>query len=70
MQAIDSGHLIAINIVLLYAILGPLVLLAIYVLFDTLGRQRKTDRKDKSSVSTKAPALWSKEDVDDFVNRN
>lgn len=45
----DAGHLIAIQVTLLYCILGPLVLFAIYVLFDSLAR---TD--DKNNIQNKA----------------
>ena len=52
--------LIAIDVTLLYLVMGPLVLFALYVLFDSLGKKREgippsKDRKD--------PALWSDEDI-------
>jgi len=65
----DAGHLIAVNVVLLYTILGPLVLLALYVLFDTLAKRRPEGRRD-SAVGIKDPALWSEGDVDAFMNRD
>ncbi len=61
------GPLIAIDVVLLYTILGPLVLFAIYALFDSLnkpsnlGQQRKT-KKD--------PALWTIDEIDFHMDQN
>jgi len=66
----DAGHLIAINVVLLYAILGPLVLLAIYVLFDTLAKRRDKGRKNTSASRGKDPAVWSERDIDAFMSRD
>lgn len=67
----DAGHLIAINVTLLYTIFGPLVLVAIYVLFDSLSKPNvpegnrhppKGDRKD--------PALWTDDDLTAHGDRN
>ena len=63
----DPGTLIAINVLLLYLFLGPLVLFAIYVLFDSLD---KPDKKQAGTTSSeKNPALWAKEDIDAHLNR-
>ncbi len=57
------GPLIAIDVILLYTILGPVVLFAVYVFFDTLeglvaqGRDEGKSKKD--------PALWTREEFDD-----
>ena len=55
------GPLIAIDILLLYLILGPLVLLGIYVMFDSLDPSGKTEQDDPAAG--KDPALWTNEDV-------
>lgn len=57
------GPLIAIDVVLLYTILGPLVLFGIYVLFDSLDPTGKT--KQGATVK-KDPALWTIEEIDAF----
>ncbi len=60
----DPGHLIATYFVLLYTILGPLVLFAIYVLFDTLATSDEPKRRQQNTSTDKnEPALWSKEDI-------
>lgn len=55
-----TGPLIAVDVLLLYLILGPVVLLGIYVLFDSL-EPTGTIKKD---TSEKDPALWTSEDID------
>ena len=59
------GPLIAIYVVLLYAVLGPLVLFAIYVLFD--GLEKLAAKPVAQKDTRKDPALWGWEDVDRFV---
>jgi len=59
---VGPGPLIAIDVVLLYTILGPLVLFGIYVLFDSLDQTGKT--KQGGVPVTKDPALWTSEEVD------
>lgn len=63
----DAGHLIAIAVVSIYTTLGPLVLFAIYVLFDALAG-RRNHRKDIHEIGRKEPAMWSKNDIDAFMN--
>jgi len=59
------GPLIAIDVFLLYTILGPLVLFFIYLLFDSLsGKKKVTDNLVK-----KDPALWTSEDIDTHLNQ-
>lgn len=66
----DAGHLIAINVVLLYLILGPLVLFAIYVLFDSLVRLGKPDIDPQKGVAeAQNPALWTEEEVNAQMDR-
>lgn len=66
----DAGHLIATNLVLLYTILGPLVLFAIYVLFDSFSKPGgpETDQQDKAA-GEKDPELWTNEDINEHMNR-
>ena len=56
-----TGQMIAIDVMLLYIIFGPVVLLGIYVLFDSIDPTGKT-KTDASPE--KDPALWTSEDVD------
>jgi hypothetical protein len=65
----DPGHLIAIQLILLYTILGPLVLLAIYVLFDSFSKRRDTGTIPQDKEKTD-PALWVDDDVDEHLGRN
>ena len=58
---VGTGPLIAVNVMLLYIILGPVLLFAIYVLFDSLD---PTGRMKKDSASEKDPALWTSDDID------
>ena len=59
------GPLIAIGVILLYSILGPLVLLLIYVLFDQLS---KPDEVGRIKIK-KDPALWSFEEIDNNLEQ-
>lgn len=60
----DAGHLIAINVTLLYAILGPLVLVAIYVLFDSLAKPNGPEsNRQAPQADRKDPALWTDDDL-------
>ncbi len=66
----DPGHLIATYFALLYVILGPLVLFAIYVLFDSLAKSGKPkSRQQGTTPNRKEPALWTKEDISAHMNR-
>ena len=76
---LGPGPLIAIDVILLYTIMAPLVLFAIYVLFDSLDQFNK-DRFDKNKqgagpgtipgtkTDKKDPALLSDEDVEALIN--
>ncbi|WP_462270547.1 hypothetical protein [Desulfobacter sp.] len=61
-----TGSLIAIDVLLLYLIFGPVVLLGIYVLFDAIDPTGKdpTGKPQKDASPEKDPALWTSEDVD------
>lgn len=61
------GPLIAIDVVLLYTILGPLVLFGIYVLFDVLsGTGSAVSKKTVNKSKEKPMALWTEQDLDVF----
>jgi hypothetical protein len=64
---LGPGPLIAIDVVLLYTLFGPLVLFAIYVLFDSLYKSGSSGKKQQDKK--KDPALWTKEDIDGYINR-
>jgi hypothetical protein len=57
------GPLIAIDVVLLYTIFGPLILLAVYVLFDFLegGDQGNLQQSETGKTN---PALWTEQQID------
>ena len=59
----SPGILIAIDVTLLYLVMGPLVLFALYVLFDALGRKRDDALQQGQKKGEKDPALWSDEDI-------
>ena len=61
------GPLIAIDVILLYAILGPLVLFAIYTAFDYLSQPGR-EQFDKI-IKKKDPALWTSTDINNYTNR-
>ena len=67
---LDPGHLIAIDVVLLYTILGPLVLLAIYTVFDSLLPSGNSSLNQQNTTTGKNdPALWTGEEIDAHMSR-
>ncbi len=64
----DAGHLIATQVTLLYFVLSPLVLLAIYVLFDALSKPG-ADADLQETVDGKDPSLWTNEDINTHMHR-
>ena len=64
----DPGTLIATAFVLLYTILGPLVLFAIYVLFDSLQKTGSINKREKTALEND-PSLWTNENVDSYLSR-
>jgi hypothetical protein len=59
--------LIAIDVFLLYTLLGPVVLFGVYVLFDRIGRDDGPSRE--TAQAQKDPAVWSGRDIDDFLDQ-
>jgi hypothetical protein len=64
----DPGTLIATSFMLLYSILGPLVLFAIYVLFDSLSKDGRSNDTPQAAGKND-PALWTSEDINAHMNR-
>jgi len=60
---LSPGILIAIDVTLLYLVMGPLVLYALYVVFDSLGRRKGEKLKPTANIVKKDPALWPDEDI-------
>ena len=71
---IGPGPLIAIDVILLYAVMGPLVLFALYVLFDSLDLFSKNKpvsgpgTRPEIRADEKDPALLSDDDVEAFID--
>ena len=64
---LSPGMLIAIDVTILYLTMGPLVLYALYVIFDSLGQKNNgksalTNTMTMTKAAKKDPALWSDED--------
>jgi len=63
------GPLIAIDVIFLYALFGPLVLLGIYVLFDSLGNAPEASgRRQQAPLNKKDPSLWTSAEIDRFFD--
>lgn len=60
---LSPGILIAIDVTLLYVVMGPLVLYALYVVFDSLGQKKEGTSNAVDSNVGKDAALWSDEDI-------
>jgi hypothetical protein len=63
----SPSALIAVDVILLYTLLGPLVLFAVYVLFDRISTDKGPGHQ--AGPSKKDPALWSARDIDDFLDQ-
>jgi hypothetical protein len=60
---LSPGILIAIDVTLLYVVMGPLVLYGLYVVFDSLGQKKEGSSNTVDSNVGKDAALWSDEDI-------
>ncbi|MCG8550943.1 MAG: hypothetical protein MI799_11125 [Desulfobacterales bacterium] len=68
---LGPGPLIAIGVICLYTILGPLVLFAIYVLLDSLSTpDRPVDKSQDSTIWNKDPALWNNDEIDIYMDQS
>ena len=64
------GSLIAIDVILLYTLLGPPVLFVIYAFFDSLKTSEPTFKKQLfTNTDKKDPALWTDEEVTAYMDR-
>lgn len=59
---LSPGMLIALDVMILYLVMSPLVLFALYVLFDALGHHKKEDTLPLPAGTRKNSVLWSDED--------
>lgn len=64
---LSPGMLIALDVTILYLTMGPLVLYALYVTFDSLGQKKDGKSSPMNAMAIpktakKDPALWSDED--------
>ncbi|MDY0223561.1 MAG: hypothetical protein RBR67_20745 [Desulfobacterium sp.] len=64
---LSPGMLIALDVTILYLTMGPLVLYALYVIFDSLGQKKEVKSAPLNTMAMaktalKDPALWSDED--------
>lgn len=70
---LNIGMIIAASVLVIYIILGPIVILGIYVFFDRLAE--KSEYAEDSSARKLAlpedrdPALWSEQDVRLHIQR-
>jgi hypothetical protein len=60
---LSPGILIAIDVTILYLVMGPLVLYALYVAFDSLGQRKAGGSKPLGGTVKEDSALWSDEDI-------
>ena len=60
---LSPGILIAIDVTVLYLVMGPLVLYALYVVFDSFGQEKNGNMAGMEKPKEKDPALWSDEDI-------
>ena len=63
----SPAPLIALDMVLMYILLGPLVLFAVHVMVDRIGRDSGPDRD--TDRARKDPAVWSFREIDDFLDQ-
>lgn len=68
----DPGYLIAIEVTLLYTLLGPVVLLAIYVFFDVFSTddgKQGTSRNMDTQKPLADPAVWTNDEITTYLSR-
>lgn len=63
----SPSALIAVDVFLLYTLLGPLVLFGVYVLFDFISRENCPGNGVGRTKTD--PALWSEQDIDAFFDQ-
>lgn len=60
---------IAIGVITIYTIFGPLILYGIYALLDSFSQKKPSSKKDSQDSENPDPALWSGEDVQRYFKR-
>jgi len=60
---------IAIGIIAIYTIFGPLILYGIYALLDSLSQKKESPNADRERDKKDDPALWSGNDVKDYFRK-
>jgi len=60
---LSPGILIAMDVTILYLVMGPLVLYALYVAFDSLGQTKEPDVTPRNPLAKKDPVIWSDKDI-------
>jgi len=66
----SPGFLLAGMLLALYCVLGPIIILALYTLFDKLGQAPEDERRallPKNKTRTD-PFLWKENDVRKYLN--
>ncbi len=65
----DPTILIATSVTLLYLLVGPLILLGIYVLFDSLSKPDSAPPGQRPDAAGNAdPALWSSTQLQEYFS--
>ncbi|MBM9521121.1 hypothetical protein JWG39_14965 [Desulforhopalus vacuolatus] len=64
----DLGIQLALQVLGVYALLGPFVFFLIYIFFDRLAERTPHSVRPKSDKS-RDPAIWSYSDVDVYLDK-
>ena len=66
-----QGIILALEIVAIYVIFGPVVLLAVYIIFDRLANRTPnlTLASQNSNEQEDDPALWGYEDAERYLKK-
>ncbi|MFP4237466.1 MAG: hypothetical protein ACLFRQ_08000 [Desulfonatronovibrio sp.] len=60
---------LALTVLAIYVLFGPIILLSIYAFFDRLAEKegRKPVKKNETDLKTKDPALWTAQDIRHYL---
>ena len=63
---------LALSVLAIYVLFGPIILLGIYAFFDRLAEKqgRKPGKKSEADLKTKDPALWTGQDVRKYFEQD
>lgn len=64
----DTGVMIAVQIIGLYVVLGPFVFLGLYILFDRFA-EREPAPKKQPALLDEHPAVWTATHVDAYFSK-